>query len=817
MDKLKKLKGRSLKEFQTRGGQAMLAYSEKLGIRGKLLADDEFLNVISPGAIDPSLGISAESLRDKFYANSNATFFPSISNLEESVRLLCDHLKGRPDRYFIEQADKIIEGRIDLLGFRNLDFGTPIDWHYEPVSETHCPIKHWKQFDEADSRETGDKKIIWELNRHRHFFTLGVSYRISGNEKYAACFAEHLNSWMDQNPPGIGVNWVSSLEVAFRVMSWLWAFHLFRDSKAFTTDLFFDALKFLFAQGRHIEKYLSTYYSPNTHLTGEALGLFYLGTQLSFFDRAEHWRALGEEILTAELERQVRPDGIYFEQSTWYQRYTTDFYTHFLILQKLNGSRLSSGQHRKMVSVVRSLLDSQLLFTRPDGTSPLIGDDDGGTMLPVTTDRPDDFRSSLATGAVIFERGDYKLIAEESKQGVLWLLGPKGLAVFESIGEHAPSMQSKGFKSSGFYVMRDGWSKEDNYLLIDAGEVGSLNGGHGHADTLAIELAVGGRTMLVDPGTYTYHKSLEQRNCYRSSPAHNTLTIDDKSSSEFGGTFSWDAMADAEVDSWISQDRFDFIEARHNGYRRLENSPADCTRSILFLKNDYWIMRDFVKTVGEHQYQQNFHFDTGTNPTIVSPENGIAFVEAGEGEREGMRLFTFGDNGSWQRKDGWISKCYGQRQNAPFIRFVSKGIGPQEFLTFIIPVEPGFERPKVLETEVAGGRAFVVNYRNYQDLFVFADGGMTVRTEFFNTDFAFLWARISAGEKLPEEFVLINGRNFTLNGREVLNNPENFEFATARRFGSRLNVRTSKSVFSVSIPQKNSRTFIVKSTPEVDI
>ena len=90
-------------------------------------------------------------------------------------------------------------------------------------------------------------------------------------------------------------------------MSWIWAFHFFRDSDSFTPDLFHKALKFLYLHGRHIEKYLSTYYSPNTHLTGEALGLYYLGTQLPFFERSGQWRKLGEDILLAELDRQVLP------------------------------------------------------------------------------------------------------------------------------------------------------------------------------------------------------------------------------------------------------------------------------------------------------------------------------------------------------------------------------------------------------------------------------------------------------------------------------------------------------------------------------
>ncbi|MEZ5306510.1 MAG: alginate lyase family protein [Pyrinomonadaceae bacterium] len=814
-EKLKKLKGRSLKEIQTRGGQMVEAYREQIGLTGKLMNDQELIRAIRSDAFAANGNVTSEELVEKFYSDSINGFFSSFTDIRQTVRSFRERFGDEACRQFISSADKIIDGRIDLLGFLNLDFGKPIDWHYEPLSEKTSPIKHWKQFEDLDSRESGDKKIVWELNRHGHFFTLGMAFQLTRDERYAQCFVDHLMGWMEQNQPGMGVNWVSSLEVSFRAISWIWAFHMFRGSEAFTSDHFFEAVKFLYAHGRHIEKYLSTYFSPNTHLTGEALGLFYLGTQLGFLERASHWRKMGREILIGELERQIREDGVYFENSTWYQRYTADFYLQFMILQRFCPEKLGEEDRARLVKLVRRLLESSMHFTRPDGTTPLLGDDDGGRLLPQTTDRSDDFRGTLAVGAVVFERGDMKWVVGEAKQEVLWLLGPQGLAVYDALRSHRPEERSKAFEESGIYVMRDGWTEEDNYLLIDAGDMGGINGGHGHADTLAIELSVGGRTMLADSGTYTYHKSKELRNYYRSTAAHNTLTIDEKSSSEFGGVFGWETMARPFVHRWITQERFDLFEGSHDGFRRLESSPADYKRSILFLKNEYWILRDFVSSVGEHEYQQNFHFSPCTNPNIENLSNGQWCVTESTGEGVGVRLFTFGDNGAWQRKESLVSRRYGERLNAPFLRYVSKGIGPQEFFTFMMPCESGYYMPEVVETQVIGGRAFVVNFRNYQDLFVFADGGQIVRTEIFNTDFEFLWARMSEGERLPEEFVLINGKNFSLEERDIVRYPTPLEYATARRFGSKLNVRTSENVFAVSLPQKHSRTYVLKTTPEI--
>jgi hypothetical protein len=185
--------------------------------------------------------------------------------------------------------------------------------------------------------------------------------------------------------------------------------------------------------------------------------------------------------------------------------------------------------------------------------------------------------------------------------------------------------------------------------------------------------------------------------------------------------------------------------------------------------------------------------------------------------RDGWRMFTFGDNGEWVRKESWISDIYGRKTNAPFLSFTSKGTGAQEFFTFFLPLPNDEQKPEIFETGVAGGRAFVIRFRGYSDLFVFADSSeQIVRTEIFNTNFRFLWARMSAGEQLPEEFVMVGGTHFSLGAREIINYPDELEFAVARRLGRRLNVRTSENIFSVSLPQKQSTNYILKNSLESD-
>src|SRR5206468_1128887 len=102
-------------------------------------------------------------------------------------------------------------------------------------------------------------------------------------------------------------------------------------------ELFDEMLGGIRVHASRVEKYLSYYFAQNTHLTGEALALFYAGTVFPELRSARRWRALGARILMEQLERQVLPDGVYFEQSTCYQRYTVETYLHFMILAARNG------------------------------------------------------------------------------------------------------------------------------------------------------------------------------------------------------------------------------------------------------------------------------------------------------------------------------------------------------------------------------------------------------------------------------------------------------------------------------------------------
>jgi hypothetical protein len=326
-------------------------------------------------------------------------------------------------------------------------------------------------------------------------------------------------------------------------------------------------------------------------------------------------------------------------------------------------------------------------------------------------------------------------------------------------------------------------------MLIDCGPHGTLNCGHAHADALAFDLAARGRTLLVDAGTYTYTGSAALRDHFRLSAAHNTLTIDGQSSSVPAGPFSWEHVAEVSAREWMSRERFDYFEGTHDGFMRLAQ-PARHTRAVLFLKDDYWIVRDRVETSGTHRYDLRFHFAVDGAHAIE--DRGV--VRQKSADAVGVDLFAFGGVGSWRREEGWVSRCYGARSCAPVYIYESAGEGAQAFYTFIRPHSAVEPTAHAREIEAENGRAFeLVSGDETRDLLLIGDGPM-MRAAEVNSDFAWAWLRFETDSLKPSEMVLLGGRSLDLCGRKIFESAERVSYATLRWTASgELRVETDAS------------------------
>src|SRR6266540_3363978 len=440
-EQLGKIRGISLNELRVRSRQRIARLSDRLR-RGRApeMSDDELFSEFNPIWRGECV---ADALRHCLRAK-NRRFLPSLEQRSEIVGMMNRRFPDERDA-IINTAEAALAGKFSLLGHVGLSFGdppdSPIDWSLDPVSGKRAPLRHWSKLRPLDPLGGGDPKVVWELNRQAHFVTLGQAYWLTNDDRFAAVFVDQVSAWIDANPVGMGVNWASSLEVAFRSIAWLWALGLCIDSRDVTPDFFTRLLKSLIEHGRHIEKYLSYYFSPNTHLTGEALGLFYLGMALPELRRAERWRKAGLRILLEQLPKHLRSDGVYFEQASYYQRYTVDFYTHLFAIIHTNGANgiaLPRDEEQTLWRKLEKAFDHLMWIGRPDGSWPLIGDDDGGRLIKLAPRPCNDFRDTLAIGAAIFKRGDWKHVAGDAPSEMLWLLGPEGVARYDRLQAASP-------------------------------------------------------------------------------------------------------------------------------------------------------------------------------------------------------------------------------------------------------------------------------------------------------------------------------------------------------------------------------------------
>ena len=499
------------------------------------------------------------------------------------------------------RGDRIVAGRYDLLGFDDVALGNPPDWHADAIHGRRAPLTHWTRVPYLDPA-IGDHKIIWETNRHQYLLTLGEAYWTTGDRRYRETAIAHLEDWIAANPPLAGVNWASMLELAFRALSWTWAIEFFcHGAENDETPWLVDLLVSLDRQLTHIAQNLSTYFSPNTHISGEGLALYAVSMALPELRRSRGRAALGRQILINEVARQIREDGGQAELSSHYHRYSTDFYLLALAVARGAGDPAAAAfaaTSRRQAAFLRTIADDR-------GNLPGIGDDDGGMLFRFGGEAVSNAAVTLGVASTLLE--DPALAVSRPREAEYWILGrrPERAARRE-----APAFwASRLLADSGYFVSR---AADGSHLVFDAGPHGFLNGGHAHADALAVVLSVGGERVFVDPGTGTYTMDPAVRDRFRSPRLHNTLVLGGREFARPRGPFHWQQHADARMLVARTADDVDFAAGTHEGY-----APFRHVRAVLVMHGTGWLIVDRVSGPGDIAAETWWHLHPSWHPAVA--------------------------------------------------------------------------------------------------------------------------------------------------------------------------------------------------------
>ena len=292
----------------------------------------------------------------------------------------------------------------------------------------------------------------------------------------------------------------------------------------------------LYSQYKLLEKKLE-YHLLGNHLLEDAYSLFIAAIYFKDFIMYEK----ASKLLLEELKEQVLPDGAHYEQSPMY---------HCILLDRLLDYYNFSYNNQR--------------FTRQKQDLSLL--------------RDYCIRMLGHLNSIIYEDKSYPLF-NDSALGI----APEPTQLFSYAERLGLQWRPFALKESGYRKM----SNQKMEAFVDVGNItASYQPGHSHADTFNYELRIKGVPFVVDTGISTYNKT-ERRQFERGTLAHNTVSVEDKNSSEVWGGFRVGKRAKVK----ILVDEENYVKAFHDGFGTL----GIHTRSFR-LTDEKFDIKDWIST-----------------------------------------------------------------------------------------------------------------------------------------------------------------------------------------------------------------------------
>lgn len=567
-------------------------------------------------------------------------------------------------------ANAICEGTFRVLD-NEVSFIDGVDWHSDLLSEWRWPVVHRKLLAKYiwTDATPADPILTWELNRHQHFSTLGISYWLTGDQRYLDAFIKQLKNWLVENPEQHGINWFYPLEIAIRSIAWTLAFQFFRSSERFRDEIGGKFLKSIYKQVKFVFKHLQTARSsvPNNHLMAEATALVVIGCIFPEFLEAENWRETGLNLLQEQVEEQIYADGVNKEQAIGYHRFVAELLSIVVVL----GRR----QILPTIPLVEETLEKMLIYVfysqTPTGSVPLWGDSDYGRALGICQDKDFwDFSHLLALGTVLYDKCEWKQGIDRYPEEALWQMGVKGLHAWEEKEASLPNQTSQAFPDAGIYIIRDSWENDADVAFFRCGPFGLGGDGycsHAHCDLLNVLLWVRGRELLVDSGTYAYYGSL--RDPFRQTSAHNVLMVDGYEQARPLPFFRWLDVPTAECLAWKKNKVMGGMQSAPGVWHQ---------REVYHPQTGVWEIKDHITSDGKHTLTWFFHF----SPVLTlcrDAENSLMIKE----KDKPFVILSAPEDVKLKIKTGWYSRYYNDKKTNPLLLATWNGAIPLNGLNFV--------------------------------------------------------------------------------------------------------------------------------------
>ena len=486
------------------------------------------------------------------------------------------------------------------------------------------------------------------------------------------------------------MNWRSPLELAIRLINWVWAFELIAPAGVLTTERRRRLTPLVYRHLWEIARKYSRHSSANNHVIGEAAGVFIGSSYFAGLKHAEQLRTQSWDLLLQESARQTTSDGVNCELAPGYHLFVLEFLLQAGMVARRSGRDFPAAYWDRLEGMFEFVAE----LSAGGGSLPMFGDCDDGYVVDLGG-RSQSVQALLALGAALYERDDFATLAEAADEPVLWLMGkdgldrvgcdracqsssagvtPRGLKPVARRDVNVNGLKSRAWPEAGYYLLQSGrcntaeeGGDERISVTFDCGELGfGPIAAHGHADALSFTLRAFGCDILVDPGTYDYFTAPAWRQYFRSTRAHNTIMVDGCEQSEMLGPFLWGARAQARCLHFEPTDAGGTVVGEHDGYTRGADPVVHRRTLSLDGAARVLVVRDELEARAQHEADFLLHF---AELCQVEPqEPGVYQVSCPGG---GLRLRVDPKlkislvQGSEQPILGWVSRGYHRKQPAP--------------------------------------------------------------------------------------------------------------------------------------------------------
>lgn len=285
-----------------------------------------------------------------------------------------------------------------------------------------------------------------------------------------------------------------------------------------------------------------------------------------------------------QMAKGTTPDGAWYEGAWGYHFYTVSAVAHLTEGAFHSGIDLYRDEFKRM-------FDAPLALAMPDLQLPAFNDSHTVSILGQA--------GSYETAFARYKDERYaNVLTRRPRDTDAALL--HGVSYLKTPPTFAPA--SRNFPASGFAVLSVGAGSDTTWLCLDYGPHG---GGHGHPDKLGFVLYGLGRVVAPDPGTANYGVPI-QSGWYRTTLAHNTLTIDEESQKP----------AEGRCEAFVAADGFSAVMADAGKIA----AGVTFRRTVALVGNKLLIFIDQISADKEHTFDLAFHnFGACVAPVGATP------------------------------------------------------------------------------------------------------------------------------------------------------------------------------------------------------